>query len=135
MVATSGAKLLPDEAIKFLCDELLPVTTLLTPNIPEALLLLKTVGRDPGTVADLEGMKALAQDVARLGPKNVLIKGGHIPLTRDYRASKSDEENQILINVLYSEGTFSVFESQYQVSRNTHGTGCSLACMSPPLLD
>jgi len=128
MVATSGSRLLPEEAIKVLIKELLPVTGLVTPNIPEALLLLRENGGNPGKVVNLEGMKILAEAVASLGPKNVLIKGGHIPLTKDYRAARTDEEKQLLVNVLYSEGEYTIFESEYQVSRNTHGTGCSLAC-------
>lgn len=130
MVSTSGSRLLPEEAIKVLIDELLPVTGLLTPNIPEALLLLRENGDNPGNVADLSGMKALARRIANLGPKNVLIKGGHIPLTKDYKAAKTDEEKDILVNVLYSDGVYTIFESKYQISRNTHGTGCSLACKS-----
>jgi hydroxymethylpyrimidine/phosphomethylpyrimidine kinase len=123
MVATSGARLLPEEAIRVMCDQLLPVTGLLTPNIPEALLILQETGNNPDNVKDLEGMKALAKSVAALG--------GHIPLTKDHKAAETDEEKQILINVLYNEdGTFSTFESEYQISRNTHGTGCSLACES-----
>lgn len=129
MVSTSGARLLPEDAVKVLCDQLLPNTGLLTPNIPEALLLLRATGGNPGNVKNLEGMKVLAQCVASLGPKNVLIKGGHLPLTKDYKAAEADDEKNILVNVLYSEdGTFSTFESEYQISRNTHGTGCSLAC-------
>jgi len=128
MVATSGSRLLPEEAIKVLIKELFPVTGLVTPNIPEALLLLRENGESPGKVVSLEGMKILAEAVASIGPKNVLIKGGHIPLTKEYRAARTDEEKQLLINVLYSEGEYTIFESEYQVSRNTHGTGCSLAC-------
>ena len=131
MVSTSGSRLLPEDAVKVLINELLPVAGLLTPNIPEALLLLRESGRgNPGDVENLEGMKILATSIASLGPKNVLIKGGHLPLTKGYKAAKSDEEKQVLVNVLYSEGEFTIFESDYQISRNTHGTGCSLACKS-----
>lgn len=127
MVSTSGARLLPEEAIKVMCDTLLPVTSLLTPNIPEALLILREKGQHPGDIENLEGMRVLAEAIANLGPKNVLIKGGHLPLTKDYQAAKTDSEKQILVNMLYAEGSFYTFESTYQISRNTHGTGCSLA--------
>lgn len=127
MVSTSGARLLPENAINVMIDKLLPLTDLLTPNIPEALLILREKELHPGEVKGLDDMKKLAEAVASLGPKNVLIKGGHIPLTKTYQAATNDAEKQVLVNVLYSSGAFHTFESTYQISRNTHGTGCSLA--------
>ncbi|KAI4749465.1 hypothetical protein E4T50_00349 [Aureobasidium sp. EXF-12298] len=127
MVATSGARLLKEEAIKTLCTELLPVVGLITPNIPEALLLLEESGNKIDNIKDLDGMKQLAKAVADLGPKSVLIKGGHIPLKKNYEIATTDEEKEVLVNVLYTDGDFCVFESKYQIARNTHGTGCSLA--------
>ncbi|KAL1301808.1 hypothetical protein AAFC00_005999 [Neodothiora populina] len=127
MVSTSGARLLPESAIKVMCDQLLQHTSLLTPNIPEALLILRETGQAFGEVKGLEDMKALARTVSALGPKSVLIKGGHIPLTKDYKTAKIDEEKQILVNVLYANDSFHTYESKYLKSRNTHGTGCSLA--------
>ena len=129
MVATSGARLLKEEAIKTLCTELLPVVGLITPNIPEALLLLEESGNKIDNIKDLDGMKQLAKAVADLGPKSVLIKGGHIPLKKNYEVATTDAEKEVLVNVLYTDGDFCVFESKYQIARNTHGTGCSLACM------
>jgi hydroxymethylpyrimidine/phosphomethylpyrimidine kinase len=128
MVATSGARLLKEEAVKILCSELLPVTGLITPNIPEALLLLEATGHKVEDIRDLDGMKQLAKAVSELGPKSVLIKGGHIPLKKNYTVATTDDEKEVLINVLYTGGDFCIFESNYQVARNTHGTGCSLAC-------
>ncbi|KAI5211123.1 hypothetical protein E4T38_01735 [Aureobasidium subglaciale] len=127
MVATSGARLLKEEAIKTLCTELLPVTGLITPNIPEALLLLEESGNKIDDIKDLDGMKRLAKAVADLGPKSVLIKGGHIPLKKNYEVATTDDEKEVLVNVLYTDGDYCVFESKYQIARNTHGTGCSLA--------
>jgi hydroxymethylpyrimidine kinase/phosphomethylpyrimidine kinase len=129
MVATSGARLLKEEAIKTLCTELLPLVGLITPNIPEALLLLEESGNKIDDIKDLDGMKQLAKAVAALGPKSVLIKGGHIPLKKNYEIATTDEEKEVLVNVLFTDGDFCVFESKYQIARNTHGTGCSLACM------
>jgi hypothetical protein len=128
MVATSGARLLKEEGIKTLLTELLPVVGLITPNIPEALLLLEESGNKIDSIKDLDGMKQLAKAVADLGPKSVLIKGGHIPLKKNYEIATTDEEKEVLVNVLYADGDFCVFESKYQIARNTHGTGCSLAC-------
>ncbi|GAB7351477.1 hypothetical protein MBLNU459_g2131t2 [Dothideomycetes sp. NU459] len=127
MVSTSGARLLAENAINVLCEHLLPVTDLLTPNIPEAHLLLEECGKAAQDIRDLDDMKQLAKSVSELGPRNVLIKGGHIPLTKHHEAARTEAEKQLLVNVLYGEGTFTIFESEYQISRNTHGTGCSLA--------
>lgn len=133
MVATSGARLLKEDAIKTLCSELLPVTGLLTPNIPEARLLLEESGHKLDDIKDLDGMKQLAKSVAQLGPKNVLIKGGHIPLKENFEIATTDDEKQVLVNVLYADGEFHIFQSKYQIARNTHGTGCSLACSFPKI--
>ncbi|KAK3709838.1 trifunctional hydroxymethylpyrimidine kinase/phosphomethylpyrimidine kinase/thiaminase [Vermiconidia calcicola] len=127
MVATTGAQLLPEEAVKTLCDELLQETYILTPNIPEANLILKEAGEPSVEVRDLDGLKELASAVHKLGPKYVLIKGGHIPLTSDRKVAKSDTDKQIVANVLLGDDVLEVMESAYQSSRNTHGTGCTLA--------
>lgn len=129
MVATSGAQLLPENAIEILCQQLLPKTLILTPNIPEADLILKKGGKPAIEVKDIEGLKQLASAVRQLGPKYVLLKGGHLPMTSDHKVAKSDEEKQIVVNVLHGEGMTETFATKFQRSRNTHGTGCSLACM------
>lgn len=131
MVATSGAQLLPENAVKTLCDELLPLSTVLTPNIPEANLILKEAGRPPIDVKDLEGMKRLASAVHELGPEYVLVKGGHLPLTSERKVASSDEDKVLIVNVLVGENVSEVIEFSYQTSNDTHGTGCSLACTSP----
>ena len=128
MVASTGAQLLHDAAVKNLCDELLPETFLLTPNIPEAKLIIQKAGRPAIDVQDLNGLKELAASVQSLGPRYVLIKGGHLPLTAEYKAAKSDENNIIVANILIGSDVNEVIEAPYQKSNNTHGTGCSLAC-------
>lgn len=130
MVATTGAQLLPENAVRTLCDVLLPRTFILTPNIPEANLILKESGRPAVDVQDLKGLKRLASEVLKLGPKYVLIKGGHVPLTSDQQVAKSDGEKKIVVNILAGGDEVEVIQSSYQASRNTHGTGCSLACES-----
>ena len=128
MVSTSGAQLLPEKAVKTLCEKLLPQTFIVTPNIPEANLILQESGQAPIEINDSEGMKSLAAAVRKLGPKYVLIKGGHLPLTSDHKVAKSAEERKIVANVLFGDDVEEVVELAYQESRNTHGTGCSLAC-------
>ncbi|KAF4553679.1 Hydroxymethylpyrimidine/phosphomethylpyrimidine kinase 2-like protein [Elsinoe fawcettii] len=124
MVATSGARLLPEDAIKTLISDLLPHTYLLTPNVPEAVLILKETGKDPGSVTTLDDLKRLAQDLSTLGPTNILLKGGHLPLP-----SSTDPSTKLIHNILYTtcSGTHHVFTSPHLSSPNTHGTGCSLA--------
>ena len=127
MVATSGAQLLPTDAVRVLREKLLPITTILTPNIPEAKLLLKNAGNgqpDPETLDDLID---IAIALHALGPKWVLLKGGHLPLTKERRVAKEASDWQFIVNVLAGDEVI-LIESQYQSSRNTHGTGCSLAC-------
>jgi hydroxymethylpyrimidine kinase/phosphomethylpyrimidine kinase len=128
MVATSGAQLLPKSAVKTLCSELLPLTYLVTPNIPEANLMLQEAGQPAIDIADLSGLKSLARAVHKLGPKYVLVKGGHLPLNASRQVAKEDDSRQIIANVLYGDGVDEVVELPYQKSKNTHGTGCTLAC-------
>ncbi|TKX19158.1 hydroxymethylpyrimidine/phosphomethylpyrimidine kinase-like protein [Elsinoe australis] len=124
MVATSGTRLLAEDAIETLISELLPKTYLLTPNIPEATLILTGAGREPGPVNSVEDIKRLAESVSDLGPQNVLVKGGHCPLP-----SPTSPNEKTIYNVLYSTTTQThhVFSSPHLTSPNTHGTGCSLA--------
>jgi hydroxymethylpyrimidine kinase/phosphomethylpyrimidine kinase len=128
MVSTSGFQLLPEDAIRVLREHLLPMTTVLTPNVPEATLLLSNAGkpvRDPENVEDLID---IAKAVQSLGPKYVLVKGGHLPLKRDGTVSSTAGERELVVDILYGEGQVTRIETGYQKSKNTHGTGCSLAC-------
>lgn len=136
MVATTGAELLPPEALRELRARLLPRATVLTPNIPEARLLLADAGLGDvlpdklgGGVADLE---AAGRALLSLGPEWVLVKGGHAPLRRrDYAAAGTDAERELVVDVLCGKDGCVRIETDFQTSRNTHGTGCSLACESP----
>jgi hydroxymethylpyrimidine/phosphomethylpyrimidine kinase len=130
MVSTSGSRLLPHDAVSTLIRDLLPLTTILTPNLPEAMLLLDTAGvevKDPKNADDIVSM---AHKILGLGPKWVLLKGGHLPLTHERVVSRVDSEREIVLNVLVGESGLTMLESDYQRSENTHGTGCSLACES-----
>lgn len=131
MVATTGAQLLPDTAIKALCNYLLPSTFLLTPNIPEANLILEETGRNPVDVHNVDDLKRLAKAVRDLGPRYVLVKGGHVPMSLNTESSHNAEE-KVIANVLLGDDLSEVIECPYRESRNTHGTGCSLACLFAP---
>ena len=112
MVATSGDILLKKEAIASLISELLPLATVITPNIPEALALLN---RDLTQSIDTELQSlALCRDLLALGCQSVLVKGGHQngPQSCDYWLDKTDQQ---------------VFSSHRIDSKNTHGTGCTLS--------
>ena len=128
MASTSGAQLLQENAIDTLCRQILPLTTILTPNIPEAKLLLKNSSISFKEPEDVEDVIAIAKAVHKLGPKYVLLKGGHLPLTKNRLVSKEEADRNIVLNVLHGDGQTMLMETDYLNSRNTHGTGCSLAC-------
>ncbi|KAI9755632.1 MAG: hypothetical protein M4579_004205 [Chaenotheca gracillima] len=129
MVSTSGAQLLPQEAVRSLREQLMPLTTVLTPNLPEALLILKDAGQDtPDPPGSLDDLINIAKAVHALGPQFVLLKGGHQPFTKDGRISKEHADRHTVIDILYgSGGETTLIETDYLDSKNTHGTGCSLA--------
>ena len=128
MVSTSGAQLLPEKAVTNMITELLPLTTVLTPNIPEATLILKKAGRTPFPIDNLEGLKRLAAEVHSLGPRYVLLKGGHFPLTYAYQTANSESDKKLVCNILFGGGDeMDIIEFPYQKTKHTHGTGCSLA--------
>ncbi|ROW12243.1 hypothetical protein VMCG_00020 [Cytospora schulzeri] len=127
MVATTGAELLPSEALRELREKFLPQATVITPNIPEARLLLSDAGLGQGPLENVADLEAMARTLHSLGSEWVLVKGGHAPFRRDYSIARTDEERQIVVDVLYGKGGAVRMETEYQASRNTHGTGCSLA--------
>lgn len=108
MVATSGAVLLPDDAIAALIARLLPLATIITPNLPEAA---KLTGLPVGTAAEriAAGHALLARGAAA-----VLIKGGHAT-------------GEMLTDDLITPAGVETITRPRIASRNTHGTGCTLA--------
>lgn len=126
-MSTSGAQLLPGDAVRLLRERLLPMTTILTPNVPEAALLLRDADIHFKAPEDLDDIKALALKVHELGPRVVLVKGGHTALNKVYKKPRGEEEPSLIVDVLYDGTQFTLIESKYIKSRNTHGTGCSLA--------
>ncbi len=107
LAASDGTPLLEASGLAAFKEELLPQATVLTPNLAEAGLLL---GR---TITDVADMTAAAKDLQRLGPKAVLIKGGHL----------SGPPVDILA---YGEHCYE-FTGERLASPHTHGTGCTLA--------
>jgi hydroxymethylpyrimidine/phosphomethylpyrimidine kinase len=109
MVAKGGARLLPDDAVAALRDDLLPLATHLTPNIPEAAVLL---GAPEATDRDMMQLQAAA--LAALGPPAVLLKGGHLA---------GDDSPDVLV----IEDAAHWFTAPRTATANTHGTGCTLS--------
>lgn len=107
MVSKSGYRLLQPEAQARLVSELLPLATVVTPNIPEAEVI---TGQ---TIISFEDMQQAAQTIYAMGPKNVLIKGGH---------RQSDATD-----ILFDGEDFYYLPSVRIPTTNTHGTGCSLS--------
>lgn len=133
MVATSGAQLLPNEAVRNLLVNLLPLATILTPNIPEARLLFQKAGLQAPEINSLDDIVNIARAVQSLGPRYVLVKGGHLPLTKNGHVSKAEADRHVIVDVLYDGREATIYETKYLPSKNTHGTGCSLACKLSPM--
>jgi hydroxymethylpyrimidine kinase/phosphomethylpyrimidine kinase len=127
MVSTSGDQLLPSDAVRTLREKLLPMTSVLTPNVQETLLLLRDAGHTVDEPISLDEAKALAEKVWSLGSRAVLLKGGHLPLTREYMKPLSAADAAVVVDILFDGITFTLIEAEYSASKNTHGTGCSLA--------
>jgi len=109
MVAKGGARLLDKDAHDALILRLLPLASLVTPNVPEAEIL---TGMSIKTPVDLE---RAADAMLALGPSAVLMKGGHL-------------EGDTIVDLLRTaDGAEHRFEGPRVVSRSTHGTGCTLA--------
>lgn len=111
MVAKGGAHLLSDDAITTMINELIPQAYLITPNLPEAEVLV-----NHQIVTD-EDVKDAATQIQSMGVKNVLIKGGH----------RADSENNYADYMLYEDGSFEWFTMPGIETNRTHGTGDTLS--------
>jgi len=110
MIAQSGDKLLQDEAIEALKSELIPLATIITPNLPEASVLL---GRE---IATREAAMQALKELAAMGCQNVLVKGGHL--------ESGDSDDALFIG---SEERIVTLPGVRIPTRNNHGTGCTLS--------
>ena len=109
MVSTSGDRLLGDDAVEAL-RRLLPLASLITPNLPEAAQLL-----DADAATDVAGMREQARALVAAGAHRVLIKGGHL----------ADAKDSVDV-YLGPEGLHELAAARV-ATRNTHGTGCTLS--------
>lgn len=107
MVATSGARLISEDAIETLKKELLPLATLITPNIPEAEVLSEM------DIVDEESMVEAVKKISETFGCAILVKGGH----------QINDANDLL----YRNDSFTWFKGKRINNSNTHGTGCTLS--------
>ena len=108
MVAKGGHRLLADAAVAHLRDRLVPLATVLTPNLPEAAVLVGFA------IDDEAAMRRAAVALRGLGAGAVLLKGGHLP-------------GDALVDVLATADGVVAFRGARIMTRHTHGTGCTLA--------
>lgn len=112
MITTSGDPLFSGGAESYL-GRLGPLATVLTPNLPEAGRLL---GRE---IRGLDDMREAARALAAYGPRAVMVKGGH--------ATEKRGAGEVVTDVLWCEGRMRDLAAPKVETRNTHGTGCTLA--------
>ena len=107
MVAKSGDRLLREDAVDALKSRLIPLATVVTPNIPEAETLTGMV------VRSLEDARRAAEGIMRMGAQSVVVKGGHLP---------GDP-----VDLFYDGSRFLEFPGKRIDTTSTHGTGCTFA--------
>lgn len=108
MVAKSGARLLREDAVKTFIKKLAPLATIITPNAKEAEVL---AGFE---IRNIDDQKKAAEAIASIGPKAVVVKGGHI-------------QGEEVVDILYYQGELRLFTGKRIATKNTHGTGCTFA--------
>ncbi len=108
MVAKGGTRLINDKAVLILKNKLIQKVDLITPNIPEAEMLTAM------KIKSMNDMKIAAKILLDLGARNVLIKGGHL-------------ESKILKDIFVNKKEISIFTNKKIITKNTHGTGCTLS--------
>ena len=107
MISTSGSKLLNDDAMEMLITKLMPIATIITPNIPEAEYLCGF------NIQTKDDMQKAVLEISKKVIGIILVKGGHLTHCSD--------------DLLYVNGEFIWFEQANIDNQNTHGTGCTLS--------
>ncbi len=111
MMAKGGKSLMDEKAKAALAKTLLPMSMVITPNIPEAEYLAKK------EIRSVANMKKAAEVIFNMGAKNVLIKGGHLP----------GNKTKGSIDILFDGKNYHEFHTDWIKTKNTHGTGCTFA--------
>ncbi|MBS2968505.1 bifunctional hydroxymethylpyrimidine kinase/phosphomethylpyrimidine kinase [Metabacillus sp. KIGAM252] len=109
MIAKGGSALLQSEAVKAMVDHLIPLSAVITPNIPEAEAITGI------TIKNVEDKKEACRIIHNLGAASCLIKGGH------------EENAEESADLLYDGKVFSILKSKRIDTRHTHGTGCTFS--------
>ncbi|ASR46209.1 bifunctional hydroxymethylpyrimidine kinase/phosphomethylpyrimidine kinase [Paenibacillus kribbensis] len=112
MIAKGGAALLQPEAMQALQEDLLPLALVVTPNIPEAEALTGI------SIRTMEDRREAARHISNMGPKFVVIKGGH--------ADESENSRQI-VDLLFDGTAFTELGGKRVRTVHTHGTGCTFS--------
>jgi hydroxymethylpyrimidine/phosphomethylpyrimidine kinase len=108
MVAASGGRLLEETAVEGYRRDLFPLATVITPNVPEATSLTGI------EIRDAAGQRAAAQALHRLGPRYVIVKGGHL--------GEGDS-----VDIMFDGREFTEFRAARVQTTSNHGTGCTFA--------
>ena len=109
MRSTGGDSLIQDEAVVVLKERLLPLATIVTPNLPEAEFLVQR------RITSEQEIEAAARDILQLGPQAVIIKGGHLP------------DPECSTDYLFDADGLTLVEGPRIDTQNTHGSGCTFA--------
>ncbi len=127
--STSGYDLIDDKALRVLIEKLFPLSTVITPNLPEAERIAQM------KIENADDIKKAARIMQSYGAKNVLIKGGHLPIS-DFGFRISDLEGEDRkpkaevrksIDFLFIGDDLQTFEADFIETEATHGTGCALS--------
>ena len=108
MVAKSGTRLISNNSTIYLKKMLFPLSSIVTPNIPEAEVLTGY------SILNKEDMIRAAKKILNMGPENVLLKGGHL-------------KNKMIFDILVTKKKIKIFSKRKIKTKNTHGTGCTLS--------
>ena len=108
MIAKGGVRLINNNSIKYLRKLLLPLSSVVTPNIPEAEVLTGC------SILNKKDMIKAAKRIIDMGAKNVLLKGGHL-------------KSEMIFDILASKREIKIFPKRKIKTKDTHGTGCTLS--------
>lgn len=110
MIAKGGATLLQSDAIDAMVEDLFPIASIITPNIPEAEAISGI------SITNEEDLNKVAEKLLSFGPKVVIIKGGHL-----------SEEKDAIDRVYFQDGRTETFTAKRLPTKDTHGTGCTFS--------
>ncbi|CUM63738.1 uncharacterized protein PRCAT00001322001 [Priceomyces carsonii] len=138
MISTSGSQLFDEGGMKLCINEIIGSSYLVTPNFEEAKALWRLTNKEDAAEPKIRSLDSYCEFVVslqrRMGCKNILVKGGHIPWHRKRGSpvddiGSVDQRDILIIDILYQSECekVSVFESQYLPSKDNHGSGCTLA--------